>query len=325
MIRRPPRSTLFFFSLLFFFLMIRRPPRSTLFPYTTLFRSARRLGGTRGQLRRALAPGACAGRPLPPWLGRRGGGRPAAGGGAGRLCALRAGPGLRPLAAARRVGRDAVIAGARHLHRARRPGHLLRDLPRVPALLPRPAGRAPERGWPRPLQQLCARGARPSRPERLSRTGKRARGAPRPWLPALRRRQPVERRAADAPERAPARGRPQRPAEHPLPPARLSAACGIYGNLRRVRRASHAASSPRAPRQTTPRASRPSRGARRKMSRPAAPADTTKSMKKSACPPRCHGSAISPRSIASTCDATSPPPRFARKVEMNHTPMRNET
>src|SRR5258706_10889127 len=33
MIRRPPRSTLFFF------LMIRRPPRSTLFPYTTLFRS----------------------------------------------------------------------------------------------------------------------------------------------------------------------------------------------------------------------------------------------------------------------------------------------
>src|SRR2546426_532101 len=47
------------------------------------------------------------------------------------------------------------------------------------------------------------------------------------------------------------------------------------------------------------------------MSRPAAPADTTNSMKKSACPPRCHGSAISPRSIASTCDATSPPPRFA--------------
>src|SRR2546422_8550732 len=36
MIRRPPRSTLFFF------LMIRRPPRSTLFPYTTLFRSRRR-------------------------------------------------------------------------------------------------------------------------------------------------------------------------------------------------------------------------------------------------------------------------------------------
>src|SRR2546423_2359965 len=27
--------------------MIRRPPRSTLFPYTTLFRSIRRVGGTR--------------------------------------------------------------------------------------------------------------------------------------------------------------------------------------------------------------------------------------------------------------------------------------
>src|SRR5258708_14910845 len=39
MIRRPPRSTSFPFTLLFFFLMIRRPPRSTLFPYTTLFRS----------------------------------------------------------------------------------------------------------------------------------------------------------------------------------------------------------------------------------------------------------------------------------------------
>src|SRR2546426_2813160 len=39
MIRRPPRSTLFFFPAFFFFLMIRRPPRSTLFPYTTLFRS----------------------------------------------------------------------------------------------------------------------------------------------------------------------------------------------------------------------------------------------------------------------------------------------
>src|SRR3989441_13364872 len=38
-IRRPPRSTLDSFPLLFFFLMIRRPPRSTLFPYTTLFRS----------------------------------------------------------------------------------------------------------------------------------------------------------------------------------------------------------------------------------------------------------------------------------------------
>src|SRR5262249_60110567 len=34
---RPP--SLFYFSLLFFFLMIRPPPRSTLFPYTTLFRS----------------------------------------------------------------------------------------------------------------------------------------------------------------------------------------------------------------------------------------------------------------------------------------------
>src|SRR2546426_10188537 len=40
MIRRPPRSSLFFVRVLFFFfLMIRRPPRSTLFPYTTLFRS----------------------------------------------------------------------------------------------------------------------------------------------------------------------------------------------------------------------------------------------------------------------------------------------
>src|SRR5947208_15778698 len=32
-------SSLPFFLLSFFFLMIRRPPRSTLFPYTTLFRS----------------------------------------------------------------------------------------------------------------------------------------------------------------------------------------------------------------------------------------------------------------------------------------------
>src|SRR3990170_5561151 len=40
MLWRPPRSTLFLFSIFFFFfLMIRRPPRSTLFPYTTLFRS----------------------------------------------------------------------------------------------------------------------------------------------------------------------------------------------------------------------------------------------------------------------------------------------
>src|SRR5689334_25010944 len=30
-----------FYSVLFFFLMLRRPPRSTLFPYTTLFRSRR--------------------------------------------------------------------------------------------------------------------------------------------------------------------------------------------------------------------------------------------------------------------------------------------
>src|SRR2546430_11274759 len=29
----------YFFTVIFFFLMIRRPPRSTLFPYTTLFRS----------------------------------------------------------------------------------------------------------------------------------------------------------------------------------------------------------------------------------------------------------------------------------------------
>src|SRR2546426_11408494 len=39
MIRKTPRSTLFPWSVLFFFLMRRRPPRSTLFPYTTLFRS----------------------------------------------------------------------------------------------------------------------------------------------------------------------------------------------------------------------------------------------------------------------------------------------
>src|SRR5260370_25956074 len=43
MIRRPPSSSLFpYTTLFFFFLMIRRPPRSTLFPYTTLFRSARK-------------------------------------------------------------------------------------------------------------------------------------------------------------------------------------------------------------------------------------------------------------------------------------------
>src|SRR5215203_7404933 len=33
---------IFYFSSVFFFLMIRRPPRSTLFPYTTLFRSGER-------------------------------------------------------------------------------------------------------------------------------------------------------------------------------------------------------------------------------------------------------------------------------------------
>src|SRR5437667_9691600 len=33
------RTSLYFSSFYFFFLMIRRPPRSTLFPYTTLFRS----------------------------------------------------------------------------------------------------------------------------------------------------------------------------------------------------------------------------------------------------------------------------------------------
>src|SRR2546427_11957196 len=32
-------TSISFFVLFFFFLMIRRPPRSTLFPYTTLFRS----------------------------------------------------------------------------------------------------------------------------------------------------------------------------------------------------------------------------------------------------------------------------------------------
>src|SRR6266568_4270313 len=49
MIRRPPRSHLFFF------LMLRRPPRSTRFPYTTLFRS---LGDRRLAERRQPAPGA---------------------------------------------------------------------------------------------------------------------------------------------------------------------------------------------------------------------------------------------------------------------------
>src|SRR5208282_4857111 len=61
------RSDHYFFSLVFFFLMIRRPPRSTLFPYTTLFRSLRPArvppaqpgrpvaGG--GAERRSLAPG----------------------------------------------------------------------------------------------------------------------------------------------------------------------------------------------------------------------------------------------------------------------------
>src|SRR5437016_7330752 len=35
----------------FFFLMIRRPPRSTLFPYTMLFRSRRRLSPPRPTIR----------------------------------------------------------------------------------------------------------------------------------------------------------------------------------------------------------------------------------------------------------------------------------
>src|SRR2546427_2401196 len=52
MIRRPPRSSCFYYSSLFFFLMIRRPPRSTLFPYTTLFRSGRRVKGPSLQNRR---------------------------------------------------------------------------------------------------------------------------------------------------------------------------------------------------------------------------------------------------------------------------------
>src|SRR2546425_12797076 len=47
MIRRPPRSSLLFCRILFFFLMIRRPPRSTLFPYTTLFRSVQAHGRDR--------------------------------------------------------------------------------------------------------------------------------------------------------------------------------------------------------------------------------------------------------------------------------------
>src|SRR3989475_6658063 len=56
MIRRPPRSTLFPYSILFFFfLMIRRPPRSTLFPYTTLFRSRYTLEIPRAEVRMRLA------------------------------------------------------------------------------------------------------------------------------------------------------------------------------------------------------------------------------------------------------------------------------
>src|SRR2546422_1796776 len=55
MTRRPPRSSLFpSSSLFFFFLMIRRPPRSTLFPYTTLFRS--RGAWRRGAGDRDIAP-----------------------------------------------------------------------------------------------------------------------------------------------------------------------------------------------------------------------------------------------------------------------------
>src|SRR5258708_27277997 len=66
MIRRPPRSTLFPYStLFFFFLMIRRPPRSTLFPYTTLFRSARRrctrASSTRRRSARATLAMRCSG------------------------------------------------------------------------------------------------------------------------------------------------------------------------------------------------------------------------------------------------------------------------
>src|SRR3989449_803955 len=50
MIRRPLRSSLFPYRVLFFFfLMIRRPPRSTLFPYTTLFRSATLYEGARAR------------------------------------------------------------------------------------------------------------------------------------------------------------------------------------------------------------------------------------------------------------------------------------
>src|SRR5260221_4373313 len=40
--------SVYYQSLLFFFLMIRRPPRSTLFPYTTLFRSPRPWGRRTG-------------------------------------------------------------------------------------------------------------------------------------------------------------------------------------------------------------------------------------------------------------------------------------
>src|SRR4051812_18773806 len=52
---------------------------------------------------------------------------------------------------------------------------------------------------------------------------------------------------------------------------------------------------------------------------------TTKRKKKSACPPKCHGSRCSPFSMASTLAATSPPPRLAMKLEMNQIPIRNET
>ena len=51
----------YFFSFVFFFLMIRRPPRSTLFPYTTLFRSEKGEGGGEGRERFAAVAEAGAG------------------------------------------------------------------------------------------------------------------------------------------------------------------------------------------------------------------------------------------------------------------------
>ena len=50
---------------------------------------------------------------------------------------------------------------------------------------------------------------------------------------------------------------------------------------------------------------------------------TTKRKKKSAWPPKFHGILIWPDSIALTFAAMSPPPRLARKLEINQMPMRS--